>query len=84
MREISSRTGTDIRFLDVRYFFMPETNVIYNDNRACIEWSKRTTTKALQHIQMRENGIRENIASHFVSIHHIDGKKTLQIFSPKR
>jgi hypothetical protein len=64
-------------FLDVRQIFMDNTNIIYNDNRACVQWSKKATTKGLHHIQMRENRIRENIASNFVSIQHIDGKINL-------
>jgi len=31
---------------------MPTTHMIYNDNAACIEWLKSTTTKGLRHIQM--------------------------------
>jgi hypothetical protein len=61
-------------FLDVKHIFMLDTNIIYNDNRACVQWSKRAMTKGLRHIQMRENRIHENIASNFVSIHHINGK----------
>jgi hypothetical protein len=61
-------------FLDVRHIFMPPTNIMYNDNKACMQWSKGNTTEGLLHIQMRENRIRENIASKLVSIHHIDGK----------
>jgi hypothetical protein len=34
-------------FLDVKDIFMPTTNLIYNDNKACINWSKTTTTKGL-------------------------------------
>jgi hypothetical protein len=56
---------------------MPPTNIIFNDNKACVQWSKRTTTKGLRHIQMRENRIRENIASQFVDIQHIAGKINL-------
>jgi len=64
-------------FLEVHHLFMPPTNIIYNDNNACVQWSKSATSKGLRHIQMRENRIRENIASKFVSIHHIDGKINL-------
>jgi hypothetical protein len=64
-------------FLEVRSLFTPPTNIIYNDNKACVDWSKSTTSKGLRHIQMRENRIRENIASKFVSICHIDGKLNL-------
>jgi hypothetical protein len=53
---------------------MPGTNIIYNGNRACVQWSTKTTTKGLRHIQMCENRIRENMATNFVSIHHINGK----------
>jgi hypothetical protein len=56
---------------------MPPTNIIYNDNKACIDWSKSATSKGLRHIQMRENRVRENIASQFVRICHIDGKINL-------
>jgi len=61
-------------FLDVKDIFMPSTTTIYNDNRACVQWSKNTTSKGLRHIQMKENRIRENILSNFISIAHIDGK----------
>jgi len=64
-------------FLGVKEVFMPSTAVIFNDNNACINWSKRCTTKGLRHIQMRENKVRENVANHFVSIQHVNGKTNL-------
>jgi hypothetical protein len=36
-------------FLGVKETFMPATNIIYNDNQACVNWSKRGTTKGLHH-----------------------------------
>ncbi len=63
-----------MEFLNVQHIFMPSNNIIYNDNRACVNWSKSCTTKGLRHIQMKENRVGENIASQFVSIHHIEGK----------
>jgi hypothetical protein len=48
-------------FLEVKNIFMPNTNIMYNDNKACVNWSKSSTTKGLRHIQMKENHIRENI-----------------------
>jgi hypothetical protein len=63
-----------MEFLNVTHIFMPSVNTIYNDNQACVNWSKSCTTKGLCHIQMKENQGRENIASKFVSIKHIDGK----------
>jgi hypothetical protein len=52
-----------LEFLGVKDTFMPTTNIIYNDNQACVNWSKRRTSKGLRHIQMKENRVRENIAS---------------------
>jgi hypothetical protein len=64
-------------FLDVKSSFMPTTNVIYNDNKACVNWSKSCTTKGLRHIQMKENRVRENIQSQFIKICHVNGKINL-------
>jgi hypothetical protein len=66
-----------LEFLDVKQIIMPSTTIVYNDNRACVQWSKCMTTRGLHHIQMRENHIRENIASIFISVCHIDGKINL-------
>lgn len=63
-----------LEFLEVKHLFMPDTNIVYNDNNACIQWSKNTTTKGLRHIQMHKNRVRENILSKFVTICHVDGK----------
>jgi len=66
-----------LEFFEVRDIFMPTTTTIYNDNNACVNWSKRSTTKGLRHIQMRENHIRENIENHFISVQHVGGKVNL-------
>ena len=42
-------------FLNLKDIFLPGTNVVCNDNYACVQWSKSSTTKGLRHIQMREN-----------------------------
>jgi hypothetical protein len=64
-------------FLGVKETFMPTTSIIYNDNNACVNWSKKCTTKGLRHIQMRENRVRENVTNHFVNIQHVSGKTNL-------
>jgi hypothetical protein len=64
-------------FLGVKHIFMPNFTTIFNDNNACINWSKKCTTKGLRHIQMRENLVRENVENSFVSIEHIGGKQNL-------
>jgi deoxyuridine 5'-triphosphate nucleotidohydrolase len=56
---------------------MQPPTMVYNDNSACVCWSKATTTKGLRHIQMRENAIREAVASDFISVRHIEGKVNL-------
>jgi len=48
-----------------------QKTTIYNDNMACVLWSKSTTTKGLRHLQIRENAIRE---TNFIKIEHICGK----------
>jgi hypothetical protein len=72
-----------LEFFDVRDKFMPSTNVIFNDHSACVNWSKSSTSKGLRHIQMRENHVRENIASNFVTIQHVSGKLNLADLSTK-
>jgi hypothetical protein len=66
-----------LEFLEVKDVFMPTVNTMYNDNMACVNWSKCTMTKGLQHIQMKENRVRESILTNFVTIKHIDGKTSL-------
>jgi hypothetical protein len=66
-----------LTFLEVKHLFMPSTSIIYNDNKACVNWSKTCTTKGLCHIQMKENRVRENVQNSFVTICHVDGKTNL-------
>jgi hypothetical protein len=56
---------------------MPNTTKIFNDNQACVNWSHSGTTKGLRHIQMKENHIRENILSNFITIQHVEGRINL-------
>jgi deoxyuridine 5'-triphosphate nucleotidohydrolase len=56
---------------------MPLPTTIYNDNSACVNWSKNTTTKGLRHIQIRENSVRESYQNGFIIVEHISGKKNL-------
>ena len=50
---------------------------LYNDNGACVNWSKNLTKKGLRHIQMRENSIREQIRRKLIAIKHIPGIQNL-------
>ena len=44
---------------------------LYNNNAACVNWSKNMTTKGLRHIQMRENAVREQIRNNLVHGHRL-------------
>jgi hypothetical protein len=50
---------------------------IYNDNAACIQWSKNMTTKGLCHVQIRENAVHESIQNKFIEVKHIPGRLNL-------
>jgi hypothetical protein len=63
-----------LEFLEACRVFMPGTTTIFNDNNACVNWSKRCTTKGLRHIQMRENHVQENVENNFVSIQLLEAK----------
>ena len=47
--------------LNITNLVMPSTTKVYNDNTACVTWSKSMTTKGLRHIQIRENAVRESV-----------------------
>lgn len=48
--------------------------IIYNDNAAAVDWSHIMTTKGLCYLQIRENAVREEIASGLIDVKHIPGK----------
>ena len=56
---------------------MQKPTTVYNDNSACITWSKSMTTKGLRHLQMRENAVRESIQNGFMVTKHCMGKYNL-------
>jgi hypothetical protein len=60
--------------LNLRNTYMKSPTTIYNDNKACVDWSHNLTTKGLRHIQIRENTIRENVENKFVQVKHVEGK----------
>ncbi len=66
-----------LEFLGVKDVFMPTTTTVFNDNMACVNWAKCSTTKGLRHIQMKENHVLESVLSNFVTIKYIDGKINL-------
>jgi deoxyuridine 5'-triphosphate nucleotidohydrolase len=63
--------------LDLTNDIMTSPTTIYNDNSACVNWTKNMTTKGLRHIQIRENSVRESYQNGFIIVEHIPGKKNL-------
>jgi hypothetical protein len=66
-----------INGLGLQKQFMPGPTTIWNDNNACVCWSKNTTTKGLRHIQIRENVVRELVQRGLITVQHIAGKFNL-------
>ena len=58
--------------LNIHKELLHEKVPVYNDNMACVKWSKNTTTKGLRYLQIRENAVREN--AHIIEVQHIGGK----------
>ena len=59
------------------HLFQKYTNgriMIHNDNAAAVDWSHNMTTKGLRYLQIRENAVREEIASGLINVKHIPGK----------
>ena len=50
---------------------------LYNDNQSAIKWSSHMTQKATRYIQIKENAVREEVQSGFISPIHIAGKQNL-------
>jgi len=50
-----------LEFLDLKSTFMPSTNVIYNDNKACVNWSKTCTTKKVPISRITKNRTRGGV-----------------------
>ena len=47
---------------------------VFNDNSACVLWSGNMTLKAVRHIELRENSVREWVQDKSISVSHVAGK----------
>ena len=65
--------------LDIKRIYIPSGKPIhvYNDNNACVCWSKSTTTKGLRHMTIRENATRESVQDQTITVNHIAGNLNL-------
>ena len=50
---------------------------ILNDNTGAVQWSKGTTTKKMNRVDLRENFVRENVISNNIQVSHIPGKNNI-------
>ena len=48
--------------------------LVYNDNEACVNWSRNLTTKGVRHMELRENSVREWVQSKSIKVLHVKGK----------
>ena len=62
-----------LRDLDLDKTFIKGPIPIFNDNMACVQWCKNKTTRSIRHIQLRDNGVREEVARKNIHIQHIKG-----------
>jgi len=61
-----------IHDLNIADKILHDRTTIYNDNMACVLWSKNTRTKGLRYLQIRENTIRKS--QNIIEIQHIARK----------
>ena len=47
--------------------------MIYNDNKAAVQWAALVTSKGIKHLNLRENMVREFHQSKDVDVEHIPG-----------
>ena len=50
---------------------------VFNDNSACVLWSHNMTLKAMRHIELRENSVREWVQDKSIKILHVEGKNNV-------
>ena len=46
---------------------------VFNDNSACVLWSHNMTLKAMRHIELRENSVREWVQDKSIKVSHVAG-----------
>ena len=51
-----------------------QCTTVFNDNKACVEWSAALTSKGIKHLNLRENKVREAQADKQVLVTHIPGQ----------
>ena len=57
--------------------FMKLPIPILNDNMACVQWTRNKTTRTIRHIQLQDNGVRENVQKKIITVEHIPGKENI-------
>ncbi len=47
---------------------------LYNDNAVCIQWAHNTTSKKIQHMELRENSVREWVENKTLNVLQVSGR----------
>ena len=63
-----------IHDLNLQDDLLGKSTHIYNDNMACVQWSRNRTTRSIRHIQLRENAVREAVQKGTITVIHVPGK----------
>ena len=70
--------------LGLHNIFFSKPSTIRNDNMACVQCCKNSTTRTIRHIQLQDNAVRESIQNKRVHIDHIPGSSNIaDIFTKK-
>jgi hypothetical protein len=84
--EIRATSATSKKVVDLRNLSLSFTEsgfpishiekptVLFNDNEACVRWSHNMTSKAVRHIELRENSVHEWVQDKTISVKHVAGK----------
>ena len=64
-----------LKDLQLDKLFITDKMLVLNDNMAGVQWSKNKTSKGLRHVQIKENGVREN--KHLIDVRHCEGSTNL-------
>ena len=50
---------------------------VFNDNNACVLWSGNLALKAIRHIELRENSVREWVQDKSIKVLYVAGKNNV-------
>ena len=63
----------DLRYAGIPVVDTSEPTTVYNDNESCVSWAHSLTTKAIRHMELRENSVREWVQDKCINVRHVKG-----------